>query len=73
MIPTDAQLAEFKRLYKEAKEVALNHDEFLKLVFNAATDAACDCQAPVVKSGAAGVSEDCPIHAPKTVTVSTVF
>ena len=36
-------------------------------------DRACDCQAPVVKSGAALVSEDCPIHAPKFVISSTVF
>jgi len=33
----------------------------------------CDCQAPVVESGAAGVSEDCPIHAGSFVVCSTVI
>lgn len=32
----------------------------------------CDCQAPIVESGAAGVSEDCPIHAPPLVQRSVL-
>ena len=35
--------------------------------------AGCDCQAPNVESGAALVSEECPIHAPKFIVASTVF
>lgn len=33
--------------------------------------AGCDCQAPEVKTGAAGVSESCPIHAPKFIVSET--
>lgn len=40
MIATEAQFKEFKRLYEEAKTVALDHEEFLQLVFNSATEAA---------------------------------
>ena len=32
----DLTMTEFKRLYKEAGEVAYTHDEFLRLIFNAA-------------------------------------
>jgi hypothetical protein len=37
MIPSPAMLAEFKRLYHEAGDVAYHHDEFLQLIFEAAT------------------------------------
>lgn len=33
---TDEQLKEFRRLYREAGEVAYSHDEFLRLIFEAA-------------------------------------
>jgi hypothetical protein len=37
MIPSPAMLAEFKRLYREAEDVAYSHNEFLQLIFEAAT------------------------------------
>ena len=37
-----------------------------------ACDAVCDCQAPIVESGAALVSESCPIHAPQFLVCETM-
>lgn len=38
-----------------------------------AKDPRCDCACPEPKSGAAGVSEDCPVHAGPQTVISTVF